>query len=279
MVKTPKMIFKLFLSFFLALLVSQFLVNKVTFKENPVLRPSFQQFVHNLPTKITDQVRTIVNLPKKLFIGKKNPPPWIEPDIKPTIISFKPPIYHPPTSTPKPTRLPDFTPTPTFTLNPTKSPTLPPGVPSPTPPPNPTTPPAPTATLPPPTPPPVPPNQAKNELLNIINGERQKNGIGNLNFNTALGNAAQAHADDMAKNGYFSHTGRDGSSPSDRATRAGYPTRLTGENIAAGSSSPGFIFNMWMQSTGHRQNMLNPKWKSAGLGMAGNKWVLLLGAK
>ena len=281
MIKSPKIFFKLFFFLLLAFIVSQLLVTKVTFKENPVLRPSFQQFVHNLSTKAVDQVRTIVNLPKKIFIGNQNPPPWIEPIIKPTIIAYKPPVFYPSTSTPKPTSFPDYTPTPphpTSTLSPNE-PTPLPGQPTFTPIPTSTPVPLPTSTPIPPTPPPAPPSQAKSELLSIINSERQKNGIGNLNFNTALGNAAQAHADDMYQNNYFSHTGRDGSSPSDRAIRAGYPTRSTGENIAAGTTSPSYIFNMWMGSTGHRQNMLNPTWKSAGIGLAGNIWVLLLGAK
>jgi len=83
----------------------------------------------------------------------------------------------------------------------------------------------------------------------------------------------------MNQNHYFDHIGRDGSTPADRAERAGYPSRWTGENIAAATSNPSQVFSMWMGSDGHRQNMLNPTWKSAGIGTAGNLWVLLLGAE
>ena len=270
---------KLTASLLLAFLASQILVTKVTFKENPVIKPSFQHFVHNLPTKIVDRIKSIANFPKRFFIGSQNPPPWIEQEIKPTIVAYKPPVFYPPTSTPQPTTPPDYTPTP-FKPTPTSAnPTSLPGQPTSAPIPTSTSVPLSTSTPIPPTPPPAPPSQSKNELLSIINNERQKNGIGGLNFNTALGNAAQAHADDMVQNNYFSHTGRDGSSPADRAVRAGYGSRWTGENIAGGTRGPSQVFSMWMGSTGHRQNMLNPKWKSAGLGIAGNKWVLLLGAK
>lgn len=274
MIKSPKTIFKLFLSLFLAFLVSQILITKVTFRENPILRPSFQQTVHNLPTKIVDQIRTIASFPKRFFTQPQNPPPWIEPVIKPTIVAYKPPIYYPPTSTPK-------------NPQPTATPSGPPATPTPTPPSGatPTLQPSPPFTLSPtkdpnPTPlPDLPPSQKKSQLLDLINQERQKNGTGTVGFHNALNNASQTHADDMYQNNYFSHTGRDGSNPSDRAVRAGYSSSAVGENIAKGSTSPSYIFNMWMGSSGHRQNMLNPTWKSAGIGLSGNIWVLMLGAK
>ena len=272
MIKSPKTIFKLFLSFFLAFLVSQILVTKVTFRENPILRPSFQQTVHNLPTKIVDQIRTIVSFPKRFFTQPQNPPPWIEPVIKPTIVAYKPPIYYPPTSTPKnpqPTATPSTplpTPTPGYGPTPTQSPY---NSPAPTNPPTPTSP----ADL--------PPSQKKSQLLDLINQERQKNNTAAIGYNSALNNASQAHAEDMYQNNYFNrdHSGRDGSSPSDRAERAGYGSRWVGENAAKGTTDPNSVFSMWMGSSGHRQNMLNPTWKSAGIGLGGNIWVLMLGAK
>ena len=272
--KNLKILFKLFLSLFLAFLVSQILVTKVTFRENPILRPSFQQTVHNLPTKIVDQIRTIASFPKRFFTQSQNPPPWIEPVIKPTIVSFKPPVYYPPTPAlspskgPKPTAIPDYTPTPT---SPSSNPTITRFPPSP----------SPTPLIPPITPTLTPqlPSSLKSSLLFLINQERQKNNISLLSFHNALNTASQTHSDDMHQNNYFSHIGKDGSTPADRAQKAGYPSSAVGENIAAGTSNPSQVFSMWIQSTGHRQNMLNPAWKSAGIGLSGNIWVLMLGAK
>jgi len=276
---------KLTASLLLAFLASQILVSKITYKESPVLRPSFQQSVHNLPTKILYQVKRIASLPSRLLTRRQNPPPWIEPVIKPTIVAYKPPIYYPPTSTPKPTRSPKPTDPPLPTATPIPQPpdspiTRYPDAPSPTP----RSPNTPIPRISPISPTPTPqspqlPSSPKSSLLSLINQERQKNGISSINSNTALNNAAQAHADDMVQNNYFSHTGRDGSSPADRAVRAGYGSRWTGENIAGGTRSPSQVFSMWMGSTGHRQNILNPAWKSAGIGLASNRWVLLLGAK
>lgn len=265
-----KFFLKLPLALVLAFLGSQLLVTKVTYKEIPVVRPSFRIAIQNLPLKITTQIKKVAHRSKEVLPSRQLPPPWIEPEVKPTIIVYKPPAYTPPTSTPKPT-----SPPPTATPLPTQ----PPGQPPLTPPPILTPTPLPSPTPLPTQPPELPPSQKKAQLLNIINQERQKNGIASLGYNSALDQAAQEHAEDMIKNNYFSHTGRDGSTPADRAIRAGYSTGWVGENIAKGSTSPSQIFSMWMGSSGHRQNMLNPAWKSAGVGVASTIWVLLLGAK
>lgn len=256
-----KLFLKLPLALILAFFGSQLLVAKVTYNQVPVVRPSFKRTVQDLPSKITNQI-------KKITHRQQLPPPWIEPMVKPTIVAYKPPAYEPPTSTPKPT-----SPPPTATPLPTQPPGQPPLTPPPilTPTPSPT--PLPTQ------PPELPPSQKKGQLLNLINQERNSHGITGLSYHKALDQAAQAHAEDMAKNNYFSHTGKDGSTPADRAIRAGYGSSWVGENIAKGTTNPNSIFNMWMGSAGHRQNMLNPAWKSTGIGVSGSTWVLLLGAK
>jgi len=271
---------KLPLALVLALAVSQVLVTKVTYKEVAVVRPSFKTTVQNLPGKISNQIKSlvrhsqeIVSGPKESLFGRLMPPPWIQPEVKPTIISYQPPAYLPPTSIPKPTSSPPLS---ILTPQPIQTPTegFPPSF-------YPTSTPSP---LPSPTPPPtqlpeLPPSQKKAKLLGLINQERQKNGTTFLNYNSNLDRAAQAHAEDMVKNNYFSHTSKDGSTPADRALRAGYGSSWVGENIAKGITDPNSIFEMWMGSSGHRQNMLNPTWKNAGLGVSANIWVLLLGAK
>ncbi|GLZ29068.1 hypothetical protein Lesp02_12580 [Lentzea sp. NBRC 105346] len=107
------------------------------------------------------------------------------------------------------------------------------------------------------------------EVTTLTNAERAKAGCGALSRHTALDAASQGHAEDMAKNNYFSHTGRDGSSPFDRTKRAGYPSNSAqGENIAAGYRDAAAVVAGWMSSPGHRRNILNCKYKSIGVGYA-----------
>jgi hypothetical protein len=96
--------------------------------------------------------------------------------------------------------------------------------------------------------------------------ERQKAGVAALSLSSQLNQAAQNHADDMTKNNYFSHTGLNGSQPSDRATAAGYNYSYVGENIAAGHSTPAETIKQWMNSQGHRENILNSNYRKIGFG-------------
>lgn len=73
----------------------------------------------------------------------------------------------------------------------------------------------------------------------------------------------------MACNNFFSHTGSDGSSPWDRAVRAGYTFTLIGENLYMGSGTyndPQAVVQTWLNSPGHRANMLNPDYVHIGVG-------------
>lgn len=76
------------------------------------------------------------------------------------------------------------------------------------------------------------------ELLNLTNTERQKAGLPALKLSSQLGQAAQGHAQDMAQNNYFSHTGLNGSSPFDRIKATGYNYSTAGEKIAGGQTTP-----------------------------------------
>jgi len=104
------------------------------------------------------------------------------------------------------------------------------------------------------------------ELLRLTNLERQKAGVPALKLSNQLNQAAQNHADDMTKNNYFSHTGLNGSKPSDRAKAAGYNYSYVGENIAAGNTSPADVIQGWMNSQGHRENILNSNYTEIGFG-------------
>lgn len=103
-------------------------------------------------------------------------------------------------------------------------------------------------------------------LINLINQERGSRGLAALSPQGQLATAARNHSADMACNGFFSHTGSDGSLPWDRVAALGYGYSAIAENIFAGSSNAQTAFDAWMNSTGHRDNMLNPAYTEIGIG-------------
>jgi uncharacterized protein YkwD len=108
----------------------------------------------------------------------------------------------------------------------------------------------------------------KAEVLRIVNTERAKAGCGALTADNRLANAAQKHSADMAANDYFSHTSRNGDQMADRVDAAGYPWRGLGENIAKGQTTPASVMQAWMNSSGHRANILNCSFRNIGVGLA-----------
>ena len=92
-----------------------------------------------------------------------------------------------------------------------------------------------------------------------------------LTWNDALTTAAIAHSDDMVAHNFFDHTGSDGSTLGDRATRAGYAWSALGENIAAGQASMAVVVDGWMKSDGHCANLMNASFRDIGVAcIAGN---------
>jgi uncharacterized protein YkwD len=110
------------------------------------------------------------------------------------------------------------------------------------------------------------PNSFIQEVLDLTNAERIKGGLSVLKLNPNLNLAAQNHSEDMALKDYFSHTGINGSSSGDRATSAGYQFSYLGENIAAGYITPQEVVQGWMNSPGHRANIMNANYQEMGLG-------------
>lgn len=103
----------------------------------------------------------------------------------------------------------------------------------------------------------------------LINEERKKAGCGTVRTDERIRKAGRAHSADMAKNNYFSHTGLDGSNFVDRLERAGYPrSGAAGENIAYGYATAEAVVKGWMNSDGHRRNILNCSAKATGVGLA-----------
>jgi len=114
-------------------------------------------------------------------------------------------------------------------------------------------------------------------FTDLINAERGRAGLSPLRADPRLTAAALAHAQDMDRNDYFSHTGLNGSNLRDRALGGGYCRTGLAENIAFGQRSEAQVFQSWMNSAGHRRNMLRRSATAYGLGESGGKWVLLLG--
>ncbi|HET7009522.1 MAG TPA: CAP domain-containing protein [Anaerolineales bacterium] len=107
-------------------------------------------------------------------------------------------------------------------------------------------------------------------LIGLINAERQRQGLPTYNVQSQLQAAARLHSEDMACNGFFSHTGSDGSSVRDRVERQGYDWSWIGENIYAtgntSSSAPQQAFDWWMNSAPHRANLMNVNYVDIGIG-------------
>jgi len=89
-----------------------------------------------------------------------------------------------------------------------------------------------------------------------------------LEISSKLTDAAEAHAHDMARRRFFEHRGSDGSEPKDRVKRAGYLSRLTGENIALGPQSAEEAVDGWLDSPGHCANIMDPRFRDIGVGLA-----------
>lgn len=112
-----------------------------------------------------------------------------------------------------------------------------------------------------------PPPSAEDQVLELINAHRANAGCRPLLKNLQLTAAAEGHSQDMSTRNFFSHTGSNGSSAQQRAAAAGYPDFLFGgENIAAGQATPQAVVTAWMNSAGHRANILNCSFKSVGIG-------------
>ncbi|MEM1254384.1 MAG: CAP domain-containing protein [Cyanobacteria bacterium P01_H01_bin.21] len=104
------------------------------------------------------------------------------------------------------------------------------------------------------------------EVLRLTNEFRAKNGRKPLTLNRELNAAAQKHSKAMAEGDFFSHNSLNGDRPWDRAEDEGYTARSMGENIAAGQRTPAQVVQGWIDSPGHRRNMLNPSYTELGVG-------------
>lgn len=102
------------------------------------------------------------------------------------------------------------------------------------------------------------------EFFDLINAKRTAAGLSALKVDAELQNVARAKAEDMVKNNYFSHTSATYGSPFDMMKSFGVSYKTAGENIAGNSSNTGAV-NAWMNSEGHKANILNSSFNYTGV--------------
>ena len=181
--------------------------------------------------------------------------PTSEPTAAPTITPTQQPTAAPTiTPTQQPTAAPTLNPTAAPTVTPTQKPTAAPTV-------------APTAA---PTQAPSELSAMEREVFELVNKARTENGLSPLSWANDLASVARAHSSDMISRNFFSHTNPDGESPSDRLKRNGISYRASAENIAYGQQSASAVMEAWMNSSGHRANILSRNVTELGVGAVKN---------
>ena len=114
-------------------------------------------------------------------------------------------------------------------------------------------------------------SRAQLSLLSAINSARAAAGVAPLRPSASLTSAASWQSRALARAGYLDHTAPDGSSLVDRLQRVRWSGTAAGEDLAV-AGAPGEAVTMWMQSPGHRENLLRPSFRSVGLGLARGAW-------
>jgi uncharacterized protein YkwD len=112
------------------------------------------------------------------------------------------------------------------------------------------------------------PEAVREEMLARVNAARKRAGLKPLQLNSRLDQAAQRHAEDMLAHGYFAHRSPSGTTVRERSKAAGYAWRAIGENIAYGQTSVDEVIETWLESPGHRRNILSPDFRELGVGLA-----------
>ena len=106
------------------------------------------------------------------------------------------------------------------------------------------------------------------EVVRLVNVERQKQGLGKLSLNAKLSNVATLKSQDMINKNYFDHTSPTYGSPFDMMKQFNISYKTAGENIAKGQKTPAEVVKAWMNSQGHRENILNKNYTEIGIGVA-----------
>ena len=118
-------------------------------------------------------------------------------------------------------------------------------------------------------------SEYEQRVVELVNDIRVKNGLSALKLNNKLSEVARMKSQDMKDKRYFSHNSPTYGSPFDMMKQFGISYRTAGENIAMGQQTPEIVVNAWMNSEGHRANILNASFKEIGMGYVadGNYWT------
>ncbi|SET21791.1 uncharacterized protein, YkwD family [Oceanobacillus limi] len=118
-------------------------------------------------------------------------------------------------------------------------------------------------------------NDFEQAVVELTNEERRSAGLNELEVDATLSETARAKSEDMQANDYFSHNSPTYGSPFDMMSQFGVSYRSAAENIAAGQQSPEAVVQAWMNSEGHRENILNGGFTHIGVGFEdqGNNWT------
>ena len=117
--------------------------------------------------------------------------------------------------------------------------------------------------------------QYEQEVIRLVNEIRVQNGLSALTYNWELSRVARYKSQDMVDNRYFSHTSPTYGTPFQMIRSFGLSYRSAGENIAYGQRTPQAVVNAWMNSSGHRANILSSSYTQIGVGYVanGNYWT------
>jgi len=113
-------------------------------------------------------------------------------------------------------------------------------------------------------------NKLEKEVVTLVNKERAKQGLASLKDNSQLSNVARTKSEDMANKNYFSHTSPTYGSPFDMMKQFGITYTAAGENIAMGQQTATSVMTSWMNSPGHKANILSKDFTEIGVGLAKN---------
>ncbi|HDR6477209.1 TPA: serine protease [Bacillus cereus] len=118
-------------------------------------------------------------------------------------------------------------------------------------------------------------SEFEQRVVELTNAERAKQGLPALKINTELSKVARIKSEDMQKNNYFDHNSPTYGSPFDMMKKFGISYTSAGENIAQGQRTPEEVVQAWMNSAGHRANILNNGFTHIGVGYveSGNYWT------
>lgn len=118
--------------------------------------------------------------------------------------------------------------------------------------------------------------KTQNQVLKLVNIERKKEGLKPLKMDKKLSSVAQIKSEEMEKKGYFSHRSPQYGTPFQMMDKFDIKYKTAAENIAYGQETPEKVVKGWMNSPGHRKNILNPRFHEIGIGVSKNEpyqWV------